>query len=88
MHERIVYGNVHSCILNNMKYVRVFYHCFNVIFFLSISSDWLSVNIFRFSPTNSGSVYAASSDGTISFTDLETGISSSLMNLNPDGWQV
>ncbi|KAK4764576.1 hypothetical protein SAY86_025666 [Trapa natans] len=59
VHERIIYGNVHTCILNNMK----------------------------FSPTNSGSVYAASSDGTISFTDVETGISSSLVNLNPDGWQ-
>jgi DNA damage-binding protein 2 len=33
-------------------------------------------------------VYAASSDGTISSTDLETGMSSSLMNLNPNGWQV
>ncbi|PKI31865.1 hypothetical protein CRG98_047751 [Punica granatum] len=59
VHERIVYGNVHTCILNNMK----------------------------FSPANDGSVYAASSDGTISYTDLETGISSSLMNLNPEGWQ-
>lgn len=33
-------------------------------------------------------MYAASSDGTVSCTDLETGISSSLMNLNPSGWQV
>jgi hypothetical protein len=37
---------------------------------------------------NDDSIYAASSDGTISCTDLETGISLSLMNLNPDGWQV
>ncbi|GLT73345.1 hypothetical protein SLA2020_452120 [Shorea laevis] len=59
VHEKIVYGNVHSCIVNNM----------------------------RFKPMNEDSVYAASSDGTISCTDLETGISLSLMNLNPDGWQ-
>ncbi|GLT81707.1 hypothetical protein SLE2022_001430 [Rubroshorea leprosula] len=59
VHEKTVYGNIHSCILNNM----------------------------RFSPANDGTIYAASSDGTISCTDLETGMSSSLMNLNPDGWQ-
>ncbi|CAL0315635.1 unnamed protein product [Lupinus luteus] len=59
VHERVVYGNIHSCILNNM----------------------------RFSPTNDCMVYSASSDGTISCTDLETGLSSSLMNLNPGGWQ-
>ncbi|EXC01441.1 Protein DAMAGED DNA-BINDING 2 [Morus notabilis] len=59
VYEKIVYGNIHSCIVNNM----------------------------RFSPINDGTVYAASSDGTISCTDLETGISLSLMNLNPDGWQ-
>lgn len=45
-------------------------------------------NICRFNPANDGTVYAASSDGTISCTDLETGISLSLMNLNPNGWQV
>ncbi|XP_057442272.1 protein DAMAGED DNA-BINDING 2 [Lotus japonicus] len=59
VHEKVVYGNIHSCLLNNMK----------------------------FNPTNDCMVYSASSDGTISFTDLETGISSSLMNLNPEGWQ-
>ncbi|KAM4083020.1 hypothetical protein ACB094_08G025200 [Castanea mollissima] len=59
VHKKMVYGNIHSCIVNNM----------------------------RFNPTNDDSVYAASSDGTISCTDLETGISLSLMNLNPDGWQ-
>ncbi|XP_044483911.1 protein DAMAGED DNA-BINDING 2 isoform X2 [Mangifera indica] len=57
--EKMVYGNIHTCIVNNM----------------------------RFNPTNDGAVYAASSDGTISCTDLETGIALSLMNLNPDGWQ-
>lgn len=57
--EKVVYGTIHSCILNNM----------------------------RFNPTNDGMIYSSSSDGTISYTDLETGISSSLMNLNPDGWQ-
>ncbi|KAL3850595.1 hypothetical protein ACJIZ3_012477 [Penstemon smallii] len=59
VHEKAVYGNIHSCILNNMK----------------------------FKPSNDGTVYGASSDGTISCIDLETGISSTLMNLNPDGWQ-
>ncbi|CAK9164213.1 unnamed protein product [Ilex paraguariensis] len=59
VYEKTVYGNVHGCILNNMK----------------------------FNPTNDGAIYSASSDGTISCTDLETGISLSLMNLNPDGWQ-
>ncbi|XAR58913.1 hypothetical protein NMG60_11014492 [Bertholletia excelsa] len=59
VHEKTVYGNIHGCILNNMK----------------------------FNPTNDGTIYTASSDGTISCTDLETGISSSLMNLNPNGWQ-
>ncbi|XP_073062088.1 protein DAMAGED DNA-BINDING 2 [Primulina eburnea] len=59
VHERTVYGNIHSCILNSMK----------------------------FSPSNDGTVYSASSDGTISCTELDTGISFSLMNLNPNGWQ-
>ncbi|XP_016432567.1 protein DAMAGED DNA-BINDING 2 [Nicotiana tabacum] len=59
VHEKTIYGNIHNCILNNMK----------------------------FNPTNGGSIYAASSDGTISCTDLETGISLSLMNLNPNGWE-
>ncbi|XP_059290572.1 protein DAMAGED DNA-BINDING 2 isoform X1 [Lycium ferocissimum] len=59
VHEKTVYGNIHSCMLNNMK----------------------------FNPTNDGSIYAASSDGTISCTDIETGISLSLMNLNPNGWE-
>lgn len=45
-------------------------------------------NICRFDPRNDLTVYGASSDGTISCTDLETGISLSLMNLNPNGWQV
>ncbi|KAH6814522.1 damaged DNA binding 2 [Perilla frutescens var. frutescens] len=59
VHERIVYGNIHGCILNNMK----------------------------FNPSNDGTIYGASSDGTVSSTDLETGISLSLVNLNPNGWQ-
>lgn len=42
----------------------------------------------RFSPANDGTVYAASSDGTMSCTDLETGLSTPLMDLNPNGWQV
>ncbi|KAJ7964174.1 damaged DNA binding 2 [Quillaja saponaria] len=44
-------------------------------------------NNMRFNPTNDEMIYAASSDGTVSCTDLETGLSLSLMNLNPDGWQ-
>lgn len=56
--EKIVYGNIHSCIVNNI----------------------------RFNPTNDGTVYAASSDGTVSCTDLETGLALSLMNINPNGW--
>lgn len=59
VYEKTVYGNIHGCILNHMK----------------------------FNPRNDGTVYGASSDGTISCTDLETGLSSSLMNLNPNGWQ-
>ncbi|PIN05551.1 hypothetical protein CDL12_21904 [Handroanthus impetiginosus] len=58
-YEKTVYGNIHDCILNNMK----------------------------FNPLNDGTVYGASSDGTASCTDLETGISSTLVNLNPNGWQ-
>ncbi|KAL8027096.1 hypothetical protein ABFX02_14G073400 [Erythranthe guttata] len=45
------------------------------------------LNNMKFSPMNDGTVYGASSDGTVSTTDLETGISSTLLNLNPDGWQ-
>jgi WD40 repeat protein len=48
----------------------------------------VQVNNMRFSPTNDDMVYSASSDGTIGYTDLETGTSSTLLNLNPDGWQV
>ncbi|PWA69615.1 damaged DNA binding 2 [Artemisia annua] len=59
VYEKTVYGNIHSCLLNNMK----------------------------FSPANDGTVYSASSDGTVNSTDLETGLSTSIMNLNPNGWQ-
>ncbi|KAL7124759.1 hypothetical protein ABFS83_14G070600 [Erythranthe nasuta] len=45
------------------------------------------LNNMKFNPMNDGTVYGASSDGTVSTTDLETGISSTLLNLNPDGWQ-
>ncbi|XXG66429.1 hypothetical protein AAC387_Pa05g3910 [Persea americana] len=58
IHEKTVYGSIHSCILNNMK----------------------------FNPANDGTVYTSSSDGTISCTDLETGLPHLLMDLNPDGW--
>uniref|UniRef100_A0A6N2MI76 Uncharacterized protein n=1 Tax=Salix viminalis TaxID=40686 RepID=A0A6N2MI76_SALVM len=46
VHERMVYQNIHTCIVNNM----------------------------RFKSTDDGMIYAASSDGTISSTDLETGM--------------
>ncbi|KAL4587751.1 hypothetical protein LXL04_000625 [Taraxacum kok-saghyz] len=59
VHEKTVYSNIHTCLLNNMK----------------------------FSPANDGTVYAASSDGTMSSTDLETGLSTPLLDLNPNGWQ-
>lgn len=42
----------------------------------------------RFSSVNDGTIFGASSDGTISCTDLETGLSESLMDLNPNGWNV
>ncbi|GMG98331.1 hypothetical protein Nepgr_000171 [Nepenthes gracilis] len=44
------------------------------------------LNNMRFSSVNHGTIYAASSDGTISCTDIETGFSESLMDLNPNGW--
>ncbi|KAK9124482.1 hypothetical protein Sjap_014084 [Stephania japonica] len=59
VHEKTVYGNIHSCILNNM----------------------------RFNPANDGTLFGASSDGTVSCTDLETGMSFPLMDINPNGWQ-
>ncbi|XP_057536342.1 protein DAMAGED DNA-BINDING 2 [Amaranthus tricolor] len=59
VYEKRVYTNIHSCLLNTM----------------------------RFSSVNDGTIFGASSDGTISCTDLETGISESLMDLNPNGWQ-
>lgn len=58
VYEKRVYTNIHSCLLNTM----------------------------RFSSVNDGTIYGASSDGTISCTDLETGISESMMDLNPNGW--
>lgn len=59
------------------------------VYFVFESFEFQPTLLFRrFNPTNDGAVYAASSDGTISCTDLETGIALSLMNLNPDGWQV
>ncbi|KAI4969495.1 hypothetical protein ZWY2020_000409 [Hordeum vulgare] len=39
-----------------------------------------------FDTANDGVLYTASSDGTISNTDLDTRIGSPLLNLNPDGW--
>lgn len=45
------------------------------------------LNNIKINPRNDEMVYTASSDGTVSYTDLETGTSLSLTNLNPDGWQ-
>lgn len=33
-------------------------------------------------------MYTASSDGKVCFTDLESGTSSTVLDLNPDGWAV
>ncbi|KAI4977793.1 hypothetical protein ZWY2020_014347 [Hordeum vulgare] len=44
------------------------------------------LNSMKFDTSNDGVLYTASSDGTISSTDLDTGIGSPLLNLNPDGW--
>ncbi|KAE8802170.1 Protein DAMAGED DNA-BINDING 2 [Hordeum vulgare] len=44
------------------------------------------LNSMKFDTANDGVLYTASSDGTISSTDLDTGIGSPLLNLNPDGW--
>ncbi|XP_020570842.1 DNA damage-binding protein 2-like [Phalaenopsis equestris] len=56
--EKTVYGSIHSCIVNNMK----------------------------FDTRNDFMLYTSSSDGTISYTDLETGIAVLLIDVNPDGW--
>lgn len=42
----------------------------------------------RFSLGNDAMAYTSSSDGTVSCTDMETGISTLLLDLNPDGWNV
>lgn len=47
-----------------------------------------NLTLFRIDTTNDGIVYTSSSDGTISCTDLDTGIGSPLLNLNPNGWSV
>jgi hypothetical protein len=33
-------------------------------------------------------MYTASSDGKVCFTDLESGTSTDILDLNPDGWAV
>ncbi|GJN37525.1 hypothetical protein PR202_gb26494 [Eleusine coracana subsp. coracana] len=44
------------------------------------------LNSMKVDTVNDGILYTASSDGTISSTDLDTGIGSPLLNLNPNGW--
>ncbi|KAI4980663.1 hypothetical protein ZWY2020_021148 [Hordeum vulgare] len=46
------------------------------------------LNSMKFDTSNDGVLYTASSDGTISSTDLDTGIGSPLLNLNPEGWSI
>lgn len=43
---------------------------------------------FRFDLRNDDKLYMASSDGTVSYTDIVTGLSSCLLDLNPNGWHV
>ncbi|WOL16542.1 protein DAMAGED DNA-BINDING 2 [Canna indica] len=57
-HERTIYGSIHSCIVNNIKFL----------------------------PGNDAMLYTSSSDGTVSCTDVETGTTTLLLDLNPDGW--
>ncbi|KAG0463808.1 hypothetical protein HPP92_019877 [Vanilla planifolia] len=42
--------------------------------------------VYKFDLRNDAMLYTASSDGTINHTDIETGISCCLMDLNPNGW--
>ncbi|KAH7672934.1 DNA damage-binding protein 2 [Dioscorea alata] len=44
------------------------------------------VNNIKFNTDNDGTMYASSSDGTVSCTDLETGVPFVLLDLNPNGW--
>eukprot|EP00252_Welwitschia_mirabilis_P015135 TRINITY_DN3331_c0_g1_i1.p1 TRINITY_DN3331_c0_g1~~TRINITY_DN3331_c0_g1_i1.p1 ORF type:complete len:442 (+),score=81.33 TRINITY_DN3331_c0_g1_i1:614-1939(+) len=44
------------------------------------------VNGIKFHPRNDGVIFTTGSDGTLSYTDIETGISNKLIDLNPDGW--
>ncbi|XP_062192657.1 DNA damage-binding protein 2 [Phragmites australis] len=44
------------------------------------------LNSMKIDTANDGVLYTASSDGTASSTDLDTGIGSPLLNLNPNGW--
>jgi hypothetical protein len=43
---------------------------------------------FRFHPVKDGYIYTSGSDGTLSCTDIETGVPILLMDINPDGWNV
>lgn len=44
------------------------------------------VNNIKFHPWQDGMMYTASSDGKVCFTDLESGTSNEVLDLNPDGW--
>lgn len=44
------------------------------------------VNSIRFHPASFDMIYTSGSDGTINCTDLETGLPTKAIDLNPDGW--
>ncbi|KAF3333661.1 protein DAMAGED DNA-BINDING 2 [Carex littledalei] len=44
------------------------------------------VNNIKFDLKNDDKLYMASSDGTVSYTDIVTGLSSCLLDVNPNGW--
>ncbi|URD80747.1 WD domain, G-beta repeat [Musa troglodytarum] len=54
--------------------------------FLKLGSKKVMISSSRFSLGNDAMAYTSSSDGTVSCTDMETGIGTLLLDLNPDGW--
>ncbi|KAI5064101.1 hypothetical protein GOP47_0020771 [Adiantum capillus-veneris] len=44
------------------------------------------VGSIRFHPTNTEMIYSCGADGTVSCSDLETGLPNRAIDLNPDGW--
>ncbi|URD83860.1 WD domain, G-beta repeat [Musa troglodytarum] len=56
--------------------------------FLKLGSKKVMISSSRFSLGNDAMAYTSSSDGTVSCTDMETGIGTLLLDLNPDGWNA